>query len=413
MRKTTLRYWICQVLGWGAWTSLSFIIIFLFAHDAYFKPGEKKTIFFAVLLIEFLCNLFATHALRFGLKRIQWMKFSTDRVIALFIISVTLTGLLSYYGAKSTATLTGFSLVQYEKKEDLKVAIEKEKALNLAGTNYYISDRNNPNDSLSYMAAQNIKRSTGWYRNNNGEWQYEDQHKGRFWWDIIMTFIVIALWLLLYMIWHYLERNSKDAVDRLSLEKTVKELELNTIKSHINPHFIFNSLNSIRALVDENPQRARSAITELSNILRSSMQVEKMETVPLHKELDIVRDYLALEHMRFEERLKIEMDIDQDTLEQPVPPMMLQTLVENAIKHGISKKIKGGIVKITSRFINSHFELIVQNTGWLEEEPVEEGFGLKSTRDRLKFLFQGKADFNIKSINGNEVEARITMPVLY
>jgi two-component system LytT family sensor kinase len=138
-----------------------------------------------------------------------------------------------------------------------------------------------------------------------------------------------------------------------------------------------------------------------------------METVPLHKELDIVRDYLALELMRFEEWLKIEMEIDEDTLEQPVPPMMLQTLVENAIKHGISKKIKGGVVKVISRFTNNHFELVVQNTGWLEEEPVEEGFGLKSTRDRLKFLFQGKAAFNIKSINGNEVEAKIIMPVLH
>jgi len=138
-----------------------------------------------------------------------------------------------------------------------------------------------------------------------------------------------------------------------------------------------------------------------------------METVPLHKELDIVRDYLALEQMRFEERLKIEMDIDEDTLEQPVPPMMLQTLVENAIKHGISKKIKGGVVKVISRYTHNHFELVVLNTGLLEGEPVEEGFGLKSTRDRLKFLFQGKAVFNIKSVNGNQVEAKIVMPVLY
>ena len=413
MHKTTLRYWICQILGWGVWTSINLFFVYLFASDMYLKPGEKKRIFFAVLLIEFLCNILATHALRFGLKKIQWLKLTTNRVIVLFIVSVTLTGLLSYYGAKYTAMFTGFSLVQYEKKDDLKTAIAKERALNLSGTNYFMNDRSNPRDSINYLAAQNIKKSTGWYRNNQGEWQYEDQHKGRFWWDIIFTFILIALWLLLYMVWHYLERNRKDEVDKLSLEKTVKELELNTIKSHINPHFIFNSLNSIRALVDENPQRARTAITELSNILRSSMQVEKMETVPLHKELDIVKDYLALEQMRFEERLKIVMDIDEDTLEQPVPPMMLQTLVENAIKHGISKKIKGGVVKVISRFTNHHFELVVQNTGWLEEEPVEEGFGLKSTRDRLKFLFQGRADFNIRSINGSEVEAKIIMPVLY
>ena len=115
------------------------------------------------------------------------------------------------------------------------------------------------------------------------------------------------------------------------MEALVKSLELNTIKAHINPHFIFNALNSIRALIDENPQRARNAITELSNILRSSMQTEKMETVPFERELNIVKDYLALENMRFEDRLKVEYDIDEDTLNQPVPPMMLQTLVENAI----------------------------------------------------------------------------------
>jgi len=167
------------------------------------------------------------------------------------------------------------------------------------------------------------------------------------------------------MVWHFVEKNRKDQVDKLTLEKTVKELELKTIKSHINPHFIFNSLNSIRALVDENPERARTAITELSNILRSSMQVEKMETVPLHKELDIVKDYLALEQMRFEERLKIELNIDEDTLNQPVAPMMLQTLVENAIKHGISKHINGGFVKVISIFKKDNHELIVQNSGQL------------------------------------------------
>lgn len=410
MSKTTRRYWICQFLGWGGWTSLTLVVIVFYASDTYLKPVEKRSIFFGVLIIEFLWNVIATHGLRYVLKKINWIVLPLNRVILLFIVSVSLTVFVSYFGAKSTAVLTGYSLVQYDKNQDLKSAIAKEQALNIAGTDYFNQSQKN---SESYLAAQSIKKSTGWYRDSQGKWQYEEQNKGRFWWDIISTFILIALWLSLYMVWHYLLRNRKDEIDKISLEKTVKELELNTIKSHINPHFIFNSLNSIRALVDENPQRARTAITELSNILRSSMQVEKMETVPLHKELDIVKDYLALEQMRFEERLKIEMDIDEDTLEQPVPPMMLQTLVENAIKHGISKKIKGGVVKVISRFTDDHFELIVQNTGTLDEEFLPEGFGLKSTRDRLKFLFQGKADFQIKKINGSEVQARIVMPISY
>jgi len=213
------------------------------------------------------------------------------------------------------------------------------------------------------------------------------------------------------MIWHYLARNRKDELDRLYLEKTVKDLELKTIKSHINPHFIFNSLNSIRALVDENPNRARTAITELSNILRSSLQVEKMETVPLRKELDIVRDYLALEQMRFEERLQVEMEIDEDSLSQSLPPMMLQTLVENAIKHGISKRINGGTIKIISRMTDSNFELIIQNTGSLSKE-FKDGFGFKSTRDRLKFLCDGKAYFHVEEIEPMKVQSKIVMPQL-
>mgnify|MGYP003452110793 FL=1 len=223
---------------------------------------------------------------------------------------------------------------------------------------------------------------------------------------------MIALWFLIYIVYHYVEKNRKDQLDRLKLESTVKELELKTIKSHINPHFIFNSLNSIRALVDENPERARKAITELSNILRSSMQAEKSETVTLQRELNIVEDYLALEHMRFEERLKVEMDIDPDTLNHQVPPMMLQTLVENSIKHGISKLVHGGVVRIVADFKDDHLELLVQNTGQLNLNTNGDGFGIKSTQDRLNLMYQGKATFAIRNMGTNMVESKVTMPVI-
>src|SRR4030095_1718715 len=106
--------------------------------------------------------------------------------------------------------------------------------------------------------------------------------------------LFITPWVLIYYFYHYIEKSRRQQLDTLKLEALVKELELKTIKSHINPHFIFNALNSIRALIDENPGRARNAITELSNILRSSMQAEKQETVSFEKELNIVKDYLAL-----------------------------------------------------------------------------------------------------------------------
>lgn len=226
------------------------------------------------------------------------------------------------------------------------------------------------------------------------------------------SFLFTLIWNLIYFAYHYVIRSRQGLLDRVRLQSLVKELELKTIKAHINPHFIFNALNSIRALIDENPGRARNAITELSNILRSSMQAEKQETVPFEKELSIVKDYLALEYIRFEDRLRIEYQIDEDTLDQPVPPMMLQTLVENAIKHGIGKQISGGVVKVVSDFRNNFHELIVQNTGHLNGYMTSgDGFGLSSTRNRLHLLFGEKANFEIRQVDGGLVEARILIPV--
>lgn len=234
----------------------------------------------------------------------------------------------------------------------------------------------------------------------------------RFLANLILDSPLVLVWVSIYYLWHYVELGTTTEIQKVRLESLVKELELKTIKSHINPHFIFNALNSIRALVDENPERARTAITELSNILRSSMQAEKLETVPFERELNIVKDYLALEHIRFEDRLQIEYDIDEDTLDQPVPPMMLQTLVENAIKHGIGKQKSGGLVRVISDYRDNHHELIVQNTGQLNGNITNsDGFGINSTRNRLKLLFGGKATFEIRNTENDMVEAKVKMPV--
>ena len=223
---------------------------------------------------------------------------------------------------------------------------------------------------------------------------------------------LFIIWSFIYFMYHFMAKTRKQQMDTIKLEALVKELELKTIKAHINPHFIFNALNSIRALIDENPARARRAITELSNILRSSLNIEKGETVSLEDELKIVKDYLALENMRFEDRLKVEYDIDDDTLDQQVPPMMLQTLVENAIKHGISKQVRGGVVRIVSDFKGNYHRLSVQNTGLLNGRSSRSGFGLSSTQDRLGLLYGDKARFEIRQLNTDIVEAKVLIPII-
>jgi sensor histidine kinase YesM len=234
--------------------------------------------------------------------------------------------------------------------------------------------------------------------------------QAHFFYNLSSSFVLLFIWNSIYFMYHYVMKSRKQQMDTLQLEALVKSLELKTIKAHINPHFIFNALNSIRALIDENPVRARRAITELSNILRSSLQAEKGETVSLEEELKIVKDYLALENMRFEDRLKVEYEIDEDTLDQQVPPMMLQTLVENAIKHGISKQVRGGIVKIISDFRNNYHELAVQNTGNLNGGASHHGFGISSTQDRLGLLYGDKATFQIRQLHPDLVEAKVLIP---
>jgi len=225
------------------------------------------------------------------------------------------------------------------------------------------------------------------------------------------VFTFYFIWNLIYFLYHYITRSQQQQVNTLELESVVKGLKLKTIKAHINPHFIFNSLNSIRTLVHESPEKARKAITELSNILRSSINADKHETTLFKNELTIVQDYLGLEKMRFEERLDLTYDIHDYTLDLPVPPMILQVLVENAIRHGIGKQTEGGVIRIVSGIRNGCHELTVQNTGQLTGDMKGNGFGLSGTVSQLQLLYGDKSSFSIWQARANLVEARICIPL--
>lgn len=233
----------------------------------------------------------------------------------------------------------------------------------------------------------------------------------RFLVSLVIDTPIIVVWLSIYILWHYIEFTNSEAIQKVKLESLIKELQLKTIKSQMNPHFIFNALNSIRALVDEDPQRARQAITELSNILRSSIQADHAEVTSLEKELNIVKDYLALEYIRFADRLNVEYEIEAATLSNQMPPMMLQTLVENAIKHGLSKQPGNCLIKIISKFEEGKHLLMVQNTGVLDQELGQDGFGLQSTKDRLNILYRGNALFDIYQCQPRQVTAKLIIPI--
>lgn len=224
------------------------------------------------------------------------------------------------------------------------------------------------------------------------------------------NFAIILIWNLLYFAYHYVVKSNKEILDKARLESVVKELQLKTIKAHINPHFIFNALNSIRYLVDENPDQARYAITELSKLLRSSMHAENISTTRLSSEIEIVRSYLELEKIRFEERLEVKWSLAPAVYDFQVPPMMLQTLVENSIKHGISHQIEGGVIEISATAQNNILHLRIENTGKLMQQEKSDSFGIKSTRSRLQLLFGDQASFSIHQSDHNTVVVDITIP---
>jgi two-component system, LytTR family, sensor kinase len=224
--------------------------------------------------------------------------------------------------------------------------------------------------------------------------------------------IIFFLWSVLYFIYNYFERYNKS----LKLEASIKEIELNNLKSQLNPHFIFNALNSIRALVDENPSKSKLAINQLSNILRNSLVTEKRGLTKFEDELKVVKDYLGLESIRFEERLRTEMEIGEGSADFMVPPLMIQTLVENGIKHGISKLKEGGIIQIKTRVENDRLKIHIRNSGHFQLNGAKKhsgGLGLENTRQRLKLIYGDEASFRILTENNTFVLTEIILPHLY
>lgn len=233
--------------------------------------------------------------------------------------------------------------------------------------------------------------------------------------------IMLVGWLCLYFFYHLFDRYNRLEIERLRLGTSVKEAELRALKAQVNPHFIFNSLNSVRALIDEDPARARQSVTQLANLLRYSLQSGQLETVPFEEELRIVNDYLALEQVRHEERLRLRLDVAPDTLHLPVPPMLLQTLVENAVKYGISTRPEGGEIAIIARCEGGLLRLQVTNPGELKAAgatlPVRQvngstGVGLRNAGERLRLLFGENAVLQLRAESPGMVvaEARIPLP---
>lgn len=223
---------------------------------------------------------------------------------------------------------------------------------------------------------------------------------------------LMSIWMLAYHLYHYAQREINAVKENARLSIITKEAQINNLSAQLNPHFFFNSLNNIKFLVAENPESARRAIDLLSDLLRNSLYNKGDKLVPLQDEISLVKDYLELEKLRFEERLQVKIEVDERLENTTIPPLSIQTLVENAIKHGVAKSMEGGLVAVKIERKENALQVSVQNPGELNGVEQTAGLGLKNLKERLQLQYNGRAALAMSATSGKHVLFTLSIPVV-
>lgn len=201
-------------------------------------------------------------------------------------------------------------------------------------------------------------------------------------------------------------------IERLELAAHVQEAAWQALRAQLNPHLLFNSLNSIRALIPQDLAAPREALTHLSELLRSSLSLRQDELIPLHRELETVDSFFALERLRFEQRLRVTTSVAPEANSWLVPPFLVQILVENAVKYGVAPYEEGGDIALRITVDSDTLVVEVVNRGQLGQQPAARstGLGLANLRSRLALLFGPAATLAVANADANHVCARAVVP---
>ncbi len=222
---------------------------------------------------------------------------------------------------------------------------------------------------------------------------------------------LLIVWLIIYFIVVRLREQRLAQLRQSELARALQFAELRLLKSQLNPHFLFNALNTIRSLIAYDPSRAQDAVTRLASTLRYTLSSSEDELVPLAQELEIVNDYLELESMRFEERLRVQLDISPAVTGIRIPVMLLQTVVENAIKHGIAELPAGGVLQIRADLQDDALAIVVANPRPpTPPGSAQEGVGLRNSAERLRLLFGTRGALELDLSDANIATVRIRVP---
>ena len=345
--KGSHRYLLAQIIFWGSYCALNLLLIGL--------SVELSPIIILIFTTLSLLLGFTSHGLR-------WLYKNRSQTLSPGIIAMHLGWLLPLMAISIQTLLYGITWLSI---------------------------------LVAPTAAQNLQPMT----------------KGSFSLYTANTAIMLLLWSIFYLLRAEFFKRRNTEIEHWRLQAEVKARELDFLRSQINSHFLFNTINNLRAMVREDAERARSGLADLSVLLRGILHHDDRPLVKLHEELEWVRGYFSLEALQFESRLTTEELIDQDLLTAQLPPLLLQTLAENAVKHGIAARRKGGKVTITAHKLDSkNWELCVINPlPEFTSSHAGNGVGLSNARARLALAFGEQARITFELTD--QARVQVVMPL--
>ncbi len=343
-------YWQCQLIGWT-------IAALYWQYDAFINGKFFFDLAFIQFIIDILLYITITHLYRlFSIDR-GWQSLNLPQLVPRIIPAVFVMSLV--YMITTATKIYAIRCIFWIDYDETFIAFIKELGLNI------------------FIAGTRL----------------------------------MSIWILAYHLYQYAQREIELVKINAELAIVARETQLNNLIAQLNPHFLFNSLNTIKALIIANPPVARRAIDLLSELLRHSLYKGGDMLTTVEIEMSLVKDYLELESLRMEERLQFELQVDEDLNERLIPKLCIQMLAENAIKHGIAQQKGGGKVDIHVYYNNANLMITVINPGKLDRSKPHLGIGIENLKKRLELTYHGRATFNITDHFNGKITAVISIPI--
>jgi anti-sigma regulatory factor (Ser/Thr protein kinase) len=381
------RFWWYNIL---AWTAYYVVLAFFSPFCLAYPPVER----FFYLLPSWALIVFVTSLYRFVYRRFHFDDSNLLKIVFQVVISTIIVWEIDVF--------LRFNLVY---KEILPLIYP-----NIAE----VITRTPYGRALNFIYQQVQQKDNNWIHFDTS---FNDLNQ-------LIKFTCIVIWMVIYNFIHYNKRFQDIKYANLINENKLKEAELTNLRQQLNPHFLFNALNSIQALVSLKDDKAEAAVLNLSDLMRYHLNYEKRDFITVKEEMETVKKYLELEKIRFDKRLNYEVKVEEAVLNQQIPLIMVQTLVENAIKHSIRHNPKSGYIHVRACQEGDFLKIEVSNSGQFspnsknsyqtissQEKDKKGGIGLENTRRRLTMHYGNKASFSIGNSDENEVKATLMFPL--